>query len=371
MTARYSDGASAAIGDVAVGIDTEARALVLRDAAGTEVARWPFADLVLVRAPDGGGGGLLRGGPQHAARLHFADGAILARLRALGAMPPAPAGAQADRRAAALLVAATLALLALFIVVLPALAVRIAEAIPPAWAARLGDSQVDAMARILAAPNHPSPICGGIAGTAALAALTARLQDVVQLEPPPRVLVVDSARVNAYALPGSRILLSRGLIALAEDGDELAFVLAHELAHAATRDPFRQIVMHALGGALAATLAGHAGLQMLVEPLAARLVSTASSRHMEDDADRRALLLLEASGLSRAGAARILERFLTLQSAGLMPLATHPPSAARVAQARSGGTNGAAALSPEGFLSVRRICSAASHQRVGTGFSPV
>ncbi len=357
-TARYSDGASAAVGEVAVDIDAASRALVLRDAAGVEVARWPLAHLVLVRAPDAGGGGLLRGGPQHAARLHFSGHALLARLRALGAMPPPPAAAQADRRIAALLVAATLALMALFVIALPALAVRIADAIPPAWAVRLGDGQAEAMARMLASPKHPSPICGGIAGNAALAALMARLQSAVRLEPPPRVLVVDSARVNAFALPGGRILLSRGLIAVAADGDELAFVLAHELAHVATRDPFRQAVTHAIGGALAATLAGQAGLQPLIEPLAARLVTSAASRALEAAADARALEILEAAGLSRAGAAPILERLRPPRGAGIEPLATHPSAAARAAPARATGTAGGAALSAEDFQALRRICDA-------------
>jgi predicted Zn-dependent protease len=46
-----------------------------------------------------------------------------------------------------------------------------------------------------------------------------------------RVTILNSAAVNAFALPSGQLYVSRGLIALANDSSELASVLAHEMSH--------------------------------------------------------------------------------------------------------------------------------------------
>ncbi len=50
-----------------------------------------------------------------------------------------------------------------------------------------------------------------------------------------RFAVLDSQEVNAFASPGGHILITRGLLAKVENEDELAAVLAHEIAHVALR----------------------------------------------------------------------------------------------------------------------------------------
>src|SRR5690606_16577754 len=46
-----------------------------------------------------------------------------------------------------------------------------------------------------------------------------------------QVTILDSSEVNAFALPGGYIYVTRGILALASDTSELAAVLAHEIAH--------------------------------------------------------------------------------------------------------------------------------------------
>src|SRR4051795_11947223 len=46
-----------------------------------------------------------------------------------------------------------------------------------------------------------------------------------------RVTVLNSPAINAFALPGGQLYVTRGLIALANDNAELASVLSHEMAH--------------------------------------------------------------------------------------------------------------------------------------------
>jgi predicted Zn-dependent protease len=45
--------------------------------------------------------------------------------------------------------------------------------------------------------------------------------------------VLDSPLVNAFALPGGYVYVTRGLLALANDESELAGVIAHEIGHVA------------------------------------------------------------------------------------------------------------------------------------------
>src|SRR5262245_8772963 len=95
--------------------------------------------------------------------------------------------------------------------------------------------------------------------------------------------VVDMEEPNAFALPGGYVFVSRGLLLLANNEDELACVIGHEITHAARR--------HA------------AAQQALIErqpPIAmpgAREAKVASySREMEREADEGGQILCAAAG---------------------------------------------------------------------------
>jgi predicted Zn-dependent protease len=50
-------------------------------------------------------------------------------------------------------------------------------------------------------------------------------------EQPYRITILNAPAVNAFALPGGYLYVTRGLLALANDSSEVAAVLAHEMAH--------------------------------------------------------------------------------------------------------------------------------------------
>ena len=52
--------------------------------------------------------------------------------------------------------------------------------------------------------------------------------------------VVDASALNAFALPGGYVFVNAGLIEIADDEDELAGAMAHEIAHVAARHMTRQ-----------------------------------------------------------------------------------------------------------------------------------
>jgi len=56
-----------------------------------------------------------------------------------------------------------------------------------------------------------------------------------------KVTVLNTPGVNAFALPGGYIYVTRGLLALANDEAELAMVISHEIGHVAARHPAKRI----------------------------------------------------------------------------------------------------------------------------------
>src|SRR5688500_13212218 len=120
--------------------------------------------------------------------------------------------------------------------------------------------------------------------------------------------VVDSPQVNAFALPGGYIYVTRGILAYLNSEAELAAVLAHEIGHVTARHSVRQYsaataanVAAAVGGLAAALfmpqLGGQLaqGIQSLLGITGTALVSGYGRSH-ELEADR-----LGAEYLARSG----------------------------------------------------------------------
>ena len=89
-----------------------------------------------------------------------------------------------------------------------------------------------------------------------------------------RFAIVDQMEPNAFALPGGYIFVSRGLLALANNEDELANVIGHEIIHAFRRHAQQQ-------QAVAASLPG------LSMPWTRAKTLAAYGRDMEREADER------------------------------------------------------------------------------------
>ena len=114
--------------------------------------------------------------------------------------------------------------------------------------------------RRIGAQEHPRLVkaLGGLYDDPALqryvAALGRRVQQTSeQPEPPFTFVVLDSPEVNAFALPGGYIHVTRGLMALANDEAELAGVIAHEIGHVTARhsaERYSYGVVAGLGAAL-------------------------------------------------------------------------------------------------------------------------
>jgi predicted Zn-dependent protease len=160
--------------------------------------------------------------------------------------------------------------------------------------------------------------------------------------------VVNSPVINAFALPGGHIGIHSGLMLMANSEDELAAVMAHEIAHVTQRHIARQIALQqemmpaTIGamilGAILATQAPSAGVGAITAAQSgAAQASLHFSRAFETEADNVGKQILIGSGFSAQGMTTILRKLLSLHyednnDAVLSALTDHPEGSQRVAE---------------------------------------
>lgn len=143
-----------------------------------------------------------------------------------------------------------------------------------------------------------------------------------------RFAVLESEELNAFASPDGTIFITHGLLALCDNEDELAAVLAHEVAHVQARhgmkslgkeekiEAGRMIVtelgaggskdMAKLSGALNSTAAG----------ISRTLLTKGYDRKQEEEADAIGLRILAAAGYDPGALPAVLEKLATQWNAG-------------------------------------------------------
>jgi predicted Zn-dependent protease len=126
-----------------------------------------------------------------------------------------------------------------------------------------------------------------------------------------RLHVVRGRVPNAMAYPGGHVFVTTGLLRLVETPEELAGVLAHELAHVTRRHGLQQLVA-GLGPLTAIQLAFGDQQGLLTELLSSSvaLAALSFSRNQEREADATAFACLAEAGVDPRGLKRF---FLRLQ----------------------------------------------------------
>lgn len=138
--------------------------------------------------------------------------------------------------------------------------------------------------------------------------------------------VAADKSVNAYAMPGGFIVIHSGLLALAGSADEVAGVLAHEVAHVERRHSLRGMAKSAGLYAAVALFFGDFGR---LSGAAADLLNLKFSRDNERDADSTGLALLVKAGLEPAPMAAFFRKMAADSVAVPAFLSTHPASEER------------------------------------------
>jgi predicted Zn-dependent protease len=153
--------------------------------------------------------------------------------------------------------------------------------------------------------------------------------------------VINDSTPNAWALPGGKIAINRGLLTELQSEAELAAVLSHEIVHAAARHSAQGMERGMLmqGAVLAAGLAsggtGYSDYAVGGAGLAANLLNQKYGRDAESESDYYGMKYMVRAGYDPAAAVTLQETFVRLSEGknrswleGLF--ASHPPSMERV-----------------------------------------
>jgi predicted Zn-dependent protease len=147
--------------------------------------------------------------------------------------------------------------------------------------------------------------------------------------------VLDSPVVNAFALPGGYVYVTRGLLAHMENEAQLAMVIGHEITHIAARHASRRAFemqlgqVALLGGAIAGQALGLPGQQLLdIGGVAAQLLFLRYSRDDEREADRLGVEYAALTGYEAGEGASFFAtlRRISEEAGQSLPtfLSTHP-----------------------------------------------
>jgi beta-barrel assembly-enhancing protease len=199
--------------------------------------------------------------------------------------------------------------------------------------------------------------CSSAAGERALRRLATRLDPrASELN----IRVVDAPIVNAAALPAGNIVLFDRLFTAVQSPDELAGILAHEIAHVRKRHVTAALIREFGVGVFAATLGGTTGGRV------DGFVALNFTRRAEQEADDDAIARLQRAGISPRPTSRFFAELGKLEGNGgrfgaaAVYLSSHPLSKDRERKFAGAARKGARytpALTAEEWRAVRAICA--------------
>jgi predicted Zn-dependent protease len=155
--------------------------------------------------------------------------------------------------------------------------------------------------------------------------------------------LLQDKQINAFCLPGGKVAVFTGLIPVAENDDQLATVLSHEIAHALAHHASERIAreqmydraMAVANGAIGSIAPGESRelIGLLGAGAAAR--SLAYNRQQESEADHIGLFLMTFAGYEPEQAIRFWEHMQQAGAGHVHPpeiLSDHPSDGKRLAQ---------------------------------------
>ena len=346
------------------GMSSRRRAVALRLADLAEIredeqtlATWAYADIRRVDSP----AGTLRLSCQTAsalARLEVRDTALTAEL--VERCTKMDENAPGRRGVAAIVgwsIAAAVSIVAVVLFGLPLIADRLVPLLPEAFERRLGevaDSQIKTM--------FGGKVCDNAAGQKAFVKLVTAIRESAGLDTSVQSGVLSSSIPNAFALPGGKIYVFDGLLAKADNADEIAGVLAHELGHLKHRDSMRGLIRDGSTSFLIGLLFGDiTGSSVLIFG-SRTLVTSSHSREAETNADGFAIDVMHRLGRPAKPTGELLLRVTGKEGKGLSIISTHPLSEDRLTRMsrEDQSASGPPLLTPEEWRSLKSICNGKS-----------
>jgi predicted Zn-dependent protease len=189
------------------------------------------------------------------------------------------------------------------------LLVRVAVArIPVKWERQLGD-------KVLAEIQQEETMVSDLKAKLVLAAaVEPLLKQLPQRDVEYRFYILQDPFPNAFALPGGHVLVTTELLDLADTPEELAAVVAHELAHVDKRHGFRKIVSAAGPYVIFQVfLRDSQGVMGVVSQGSDLLVRQSFSQEYELEADDTAWDYLLKANIDPRGLASMLGKLTAVQ----------------------------------------------------------
>ncbi len=202
--------------------------------------------------------------------------------------------------------------------------------IPVEWEQKLGESAYrDFLLQQTVIKDGPA--------VAAVNEMTHRLTENIPDNPYKfEIAVVKSDVVNAFALPGGYVVVFTGLMKKAENGEEVAGVLSHELNHVLQRHGLDRMVKQlGLIAVVTIVLGDQQGLIGLMKQVGVELLTLKFGREQETEADITGLQLLHRAKIDPNGMIRFFERLSEKDKERVEILSTHPMSEHRAARLKT------------------------------------
>jgi Zn-dependent protease with chaperone function len=157
-----------------------------------------------------------------------------------------------------------------------------------------------------------------------------------------RISVIEGEAVNAFALPGGRIVIYTGLLSKMRSYPELAALLSHEFTHVNNRHTTKSIFRKLGSRIFLGMLFGRIGsVTSVMVDQADNLKSLKYSRRLEKEADIEGLAILQERKIDPNGFVNLFTHLKQSVPAGSMPefLASHPDIDRRISYVREASAN--------------------------------
>ena len=324
--ALFFDGKTAADRQVSVTLDIDGLRI---SGDATPEQTWTYAGLAAIESPIRGLPFRLTHENQPGARLILRDDVMAADL--VVRAPQLKGGFRLKGKGRAL--AWTAGVAAGFVLagylVLQFAPQKLAFVLPDNWRDRVG-GQVEASLTEGAAQ------CTSADGVAALGAMAARLAEGNSDLPTLSIHVYDIPVMNAFAMPGERVVITAGLIHRANRPEQVAGVFAHEVGHVLKRHSEAQLVRATGLQILLSIITGGGG--DTISTIAGVATILTYTREAEGEADDVALELMQRAAIDPMGLKEFFEIILAEEgkpSTGTWrkiesSLSTHPGTEDRI-----------------------------------------
>ena len=152
--------------------------------------------------------------------------------------------------------------------------------------------------------------------------------------------LVQDQSVNAWCMPGGKIVVYEGLLPVTQDEASLAIVLGHEIAHAVAKHSAERLskeYKNQYGAAILGTVTQAAGVSAgtqqlidLVQSVGGSLLTSGFSRKQESEADHMGLIFAAMAGYDPNVATTFWQRMAAQGSGGGGLFSDHPSDATRI-----------------------------------------